>query len=70
MSEVRIGERRCGKEALDLVYWPGREQPLPMCAEHAELARWISAAMGFGLSIQATMVPLTCGSIVKDEAHG
>lgn len=58
-------ETRCGREALDLIYWPGQEQAIACCAEHAEQARGVADAMGFGLKIQASALPRTCEQIIN-----
>ena len=40
----------CGREALSLVYWPGRD-PLPMCPDHQA---WAVKVAGSGLLMHLT----------------
>jgi len=59
-------ERECGKEALVLVFWPGKD-PLPMCPDHHAWMVKVAGAIGLYVATQEAGSGATCKSKVKDE---
>ena len=59
----------CGKEAVSMMYWPMREEPLPVCVDHKAWADKVAGAMGLHLTIVPAASGLTCTQEVKEEVH-
>lgn len=38
-------KNKCGKPAVKMVYWPGRD-PLPMCVDHLNWSERVADAIG------------------------
>jgi len=49
-------QRGCGAIATKLAHWPGKEQALPMCSDHATWAREVISATG-GVQSPSYAVP-------------
>jgi hypothetical protein len=47
-------EQVCGKQALTLLYWPGRD-PLPVCPEHH--AQMVAVGGALGLYVATSEAP-------------
>lgn len=56
-------ESECGKPAEVVYVWPTMKT-LPLCADHAEKARSVAAAMGFTLGQMPADVGVTCSQKV------
>lgn len=60
-----MSERPCGKDAVVIVHWPGRE-PLFMCQTHADKAKAVGLAMGCFISTETTHEDRKCTNIVTE----
>ena len=56
--------RECGKPAEVVYVWPTMKT-LPLCAEHAEKARGVAAALGVTLGQMHAAVGVTCTQKVE-----
>jgi len=45
-------QQGCGAIATKLAHWPGKEQALPMCSDHATWAREVISATGGVLRVE------------------
>jgi len=59
---MKCEQSGCQAHAVARIFWPG-DGPRPACAAHADLARRISAAMGFDLTVE----PLDLFAAPEDE---
>ncbi len=58
-------EHECGKPAVKMVYWPGRD-PLPMCLDHTNYMERVAQALG--LYVRTEQPPL--GELCTNKVSG
>lgn len=61
-------ELLCGKPALTVFYWPGRD-PMPICPDHHSWLVQVAGAMGLYVRTEAADAGAVCNQKVEPKAE-
>jgi hypothetical protein len=49
---MKCQQQNCNEDATHKVYWPGKPEPLLMCARHKRVSEYLADAMGMNLCVE------------------